>query len=225
MTEKNTIHDEALDWEASRLFMIEKSERRAWKITLCAIALTLLSWLIIMLIMPLKETIPYVVRVNNTTGIPDIVTALNDKQISHDDVMDKYWTATYVRARETYDWYTLKKDYNTVGLLSSARVGAEYAQLFTGDKALDKIFGNNVRALVEIVSVVPNGNRVATVRFIKHTKREGEEGEGESHAWVATVSYEYKNPSLMKESKRLVNPFGFQVMSYRVDPELVGDKE
>jgi type IV secretory pathway component VirB8 len=223
--DKKTLHDEALDWEASRTFMLEQSERRAWIITMGAIAVTFLSWLAIVLMMPLKESTPYVVRVDNTTGVPDIVTALHDKKIGYDDVMDKYWVATYVRARETYDWYTLQKDYNTVGLLSHSNVGAEYAKLFTGDKAIDKTFGNNVRALVDIISVVPNGKGVATVRFIKHTKRVDEEGEGEQHTWVATVSYEYENPSLMKESKRLVNPFGFQVLSYRVDPELVGDKE
>lgn len=222
-TTQNPHHEEALDWEASRTYMIEKSERRAWRITMMAIAIAVLSWLAIVLMMPLKESTPYVIRVNNTTGVPDIVTALHDKKIGYDDVMDKYWVATYIRARETYDWYTLQKDYNTVGLLSDVNVGAEYAKLFAGDKALDKTFGNHVLASVDIVSVVPNGKGVATVRFIKNTKHIGQEGEGDQKTWVATIAYEYKNPSLMNESNRLINPFGFQVLSYRVDPELVGD--
>jgi type IV secretion system protein VirB8 len=75
-----------------------------------------------------------------------------------------------------------------------------------------------------VLSVVPNGKGIATVRFIKHIKRVNQEGEGEIQHWVATISYEYRNPSKMKESLRLQNPFGFQVLSYRVDPELVGDK-
>lgn len=210
------------NWEASRTQAIEKSEQRAWYVTYGAVGVAVLSWLAIALMMPLKETIPYVIRVDNTTGVPDIVTALDSKGVRYDEVMDKYWLAQFVRARETYDWYTLQKDYNTVGLLASPTVGADYATLFEGPEALDKKFGKSVRATVEIVSVVPNGRGVGTVRFIKTTKRTDDDGPGTVTKWVATVAYEYRNPSLISESQRLVNPFGFQVLSYRQDPEMVG---
>ena len=164
-----------------------------------------------------------VIRVDNTTGVPDIVTAITDKAVTGDEVMDKYWLAQYVRARETYDWYTLQRDYNTVGLLSSANVGQGYAQLFEGKDALDKTYGKTVRATVEILSVVPTGKNTGTVRFIKTTKRVDQEGApGTVTKWVATVAYEYRSTALIKESARLVNPFGFQVLTYRVDPEMVG---
>lgn len=224
-SKEKTIYEEALDWEASRIYMVENSERRAWLIAFFAVSLSVISWVAIVFMMPLKETIPYVVRVDNVTGVPDIVTTLRDKKITYNDVMDKYWLATYVRSRETYDWYTLQKDYDTVGLLSSPNVGSEYAKLFAGDKALDKTFGNNTSATVEVVSVVPNGKGIATVRFIKHIKQVNQESDGETNSWVATIGYEYRNPSVMKESMRLVNPFGFQVVSYRVDPELVEGKK
>jgi type IV secretory pathway component VirB8 len=215
------IYKAALDWETSRIHTIEKSERRAWTIAFIAVAVTVLAWLSIVIMLPLKEKVPYVIRVNNATGVPDIITVLQDQKIKYDDVMDKYWLSQYVRAHETYDWYTLQKDYNAVGLLSSPQVGAEYAKLFQGEKALDKVFNNNIRTLVEIVSVVPNGKGIATVRFIKHSKQTNQQTEGESSNWVATISYEYRNPSVMKESIRLINPFGFQVLSYRVDPEVM----
>ncbi|EOA3865747.1 virB8 family protein [Shigella flexneri] len=214
--------DKAMDWEASRIQSIEKSEGRAWKVAGAAAGVAVLSWVAIALMMPLKESVPYVIRVDNTTGVPDIVTAMDVKGVGYDEVMDKYWMAQYVRARETYDWYTLQKDYNTVGLLSSQQVGASYAALFEGKEALDKKFGSSVRATVEIVSVVPNGRGTGTVRFIKTTKRVDDDGPGTVTKWVATVAYEYRNPSLISESQRLVNPFGFQVLSYRVDPEMIG---
>ncbi|HBN8448266.1 TPA: virB8 family protein [Pseudomonas aeruginosa] len=218
-----TIFDGAMDWEASRIQSIEKSERRAWKVAGAFGGGFVLSVLAITFMMPLKESVPYVIRVDNTTGVPDIVTALDTKGVGYDEVMDKYWMAQYVRARETYDWYTLQKDYNTVGLLSSANVGATYAALFEGKDALDKKYGSSVRATVEIVSVVPTGRGTGAVRFIKTTKRvDDPDGAGTVTKWVATVAYEYRNPSLIKESQRLVNPFGFQVLSYRVDPEMVG---
>jgi type IV secretory pathway component VirB8 len=216
------LHDKAMNWEASHILILEKSERRAWTIAMAATGVCVLSLLAIAFMMPLKEVAPFVIRVDNTTGVPDLVTLMNDKKVTGDEVMDKYWLAQYVRARETYDWYTLQKDYNTVGLLSSANVGKGYAELFQGKEALDKRYGASIRANVEIVSVVPSGAHTGTVRFIKTTKRVDEDGPGTSTKWVATVAFEYRNPSLIKESQRLINPFGFQVLSYRVDPEMVG---
>ena len=222
-TSEKTVFDAAIDWEASRVQTIEKSERRAWLVAMIAVGVSVLAIAAIAMMMPLKESVPYVIRVDNTTGVPDIVTAMTDKAVTGDEVMDKYWLAQYVRARETYDWYTLQRDYNTVGLLSSANVGTGYAQLFEGKDALDKQYGKTIRATVEILSVVPTGKNTGTVRFIKTTKRMDQEGSpGTVTKWVATVAYEYRNTALIKESARLVNPFGFQVLTYRVDPEMVG---
>lgn len=215
------LHESALSWEAARIHQIEKSERRAWTIagtaTVCVVALVIA----ISLMLPLKENTPYVIRVDDATGVPDIVTALDTQNIGFDEVMDKYWLAQFVQARETYDWYTLQKDYNTVGLLASNPVGQVYAQLFEGSDALDRKYGNRVRVTVEVVSVVPNGRGIGTVRFLKTTKRVDDPNSvGTVTKWVATVAYEYRNPSTLRESSRLINPFGFQVLSYRVDPEM-----
>lgn len=222
-TDEKPVFEQAINWESSRVLSVEKSERRAWRVAFASVGVAVLAIAAIAMMMPLKESVPYVIRVDNTTGVPDIVTAITDKAVTGDEVMDKYWLAHYVRARETYDWYTLQRDYNTVGLLSSANVGQGYAQLFEGKDALDKTYGKTVRATVEILSVVPTGKNTGTVRFIKTTKRVDQEGSpGTVTKWVATVAYEYRSTALIKESARLVNPFGFQVLTYRVDPEMVG---
>lgn len=224
-TEK-TAFDAAISWESSRVETFEKSERRAWLIAMLAVGVAVMAITSIVIMMPLKKSVPYVIRVDGTTGVPDIVTTITDKAVTGDEVMDKYWLAQYVRARETYDWYTLQNDYNTVGLLSAPNVGAAYAQLFDGKDALDKTYGKNISATVKIVSVVPTGKNTGTVRFIKTTKRADQESTpGTVTKWVATVAYEYRSTALIKESARLVNPFGFQVQTYRVDPEMVGNSQ
>lgn len=218
--------EQATDWETSRTQATEQSERRAWLVAAVAVGTAGFALAAICLMMPLKESVPYVIRVDNATGIPDIITTIKDKQVTGDDVMDKYWLAQYVRARETYDWYTLQHDYTMVGLLSSANIGKGYAQLFEGHDALDKQYGKTVRATVDILSVVPNGKNVGTVRFTKTMKRVDQEtAPGSVTQWVATISYEYLNTAHIKESARLINPFGFQVLSYRIDPEMVGQPQ
>ncbi|MDP4573446.1 type IV secretion system protein [Pseudomonas sp. LPH60] len=217
-----SVIETANDWEASRIESIEKSERRAWMVAAGFGACLILSVVALALLTPLKENTPYVLRVDNTTGIADIVTAMDEKDVGYNEVMDKFWMAQYVRARETYDWYSIQNDYNMVGLLSSQSVGAEYAALFEGKDALDKKYGSSVRATIKIISVTPNGRGTGTVRFIKTTKRVDDSGPGTSIKYIATVSYEYRNPSRLYESQRLINPFGWQARTYRVDPELPG---
>lgn len=215
------LFEEANEWESSKTEAIEKSERRAWLIVKSTLVLVTISWLTIGYLVQ-KQPEPFVIRVNETSGAVDIMTALNYKDVTGEDAMDKFWLNQYVLARETYDWYTLQNDYNKVGLLSSPNVGRAYAELFDGKNALDKKYGTNVKATVVVHSVVPSGDNVGTVRFTKTIKRVDEEGPGISTSWIATVAYEYNNPALMPESKRLINPYGFQVLSYRVDPEMVG---
>jgi type IV secretion system protein VirB8 len=108
-----------------------------------------------------------------------------------------------------------------VRLLSAPEVGRDYARLFEGPNALDKQYGQGTVVTVEIRSVVPHGNGQASVRFDKKIKaRDSGEAGARISTWVATVGYEYKKVSKMKEDERLKNPLGFQAMSYRVDSEI-----
>lgn len=211
---------EASSWDVSRTLIAERSERRAWIVAGVFGAAFMLLCSAVAMVLPLKETMPFVVRVDNATGVPDIVTAMQDQVVSGDDVMTKYWLAKYIVHRESYDWNTLQTDYDTTGLLSSAGVGAEYAELFSGEESLTAQYRDRVRAVIDVISVVPNSDNVGTVRFSKTTKRKTTNTVISSQQWVATIAFEYRNTERVTESIRLVNPFGFRVTSYRVDPEM-----
>lgn len=213
-------HQEAMSWETSRVLQLEKSERRAWTVAAVSAVTVLLSWLAIVFMMPLKEAVPYVIRVDNATGVPDIVTTLKEKSVAGDEVMDKFWVAKYVRAHETYDWYSLQEEYETVNLLSSPGVAADYNKRFEGEGALDKTFGNNVRVTVAVASIVLSGKGVATVRFTKRIRTLAD-GREDVSQWVATIGYEYRGTAKLRESVRLTNPFGFQALTFRLDEEVL----
>jgi len=214
--------DRAMNWDASRTLQLEKSTRRAWWVATAFGATTVLSVAAVAFIASQQEVQPFLYRVDEATGVPEIITLLDDVTVSGDEVQDKYWLAQYVRSRETYDWYTIEADYNRVGLMSARNVGADYAAQFVGDDALDKIWGDKVRANAEIVSVVPGDGSSATVRFRKTTERVNGAGSPDVTRWIATIGYTYDTSLSIRESMRLINPFGFRVTSYRVDPELVG---
>ena len=145
--------------------MAEKSEARAWLTAkiLGATNIALVAAIVIM--MPLKETLPYVIEVDKSTGMSTILSVANAEEIPVSEVMDKYW---YVQAREAYDYRTLENDYIKTRELSMPNVFEPYSRQFGTDKnSMEQTIGDTKRILVELLSVVPNGNGIATVRFRK----------------------------------------------------------
>lgn len=211
------------DWDISRTLLAERSERRAWLVAGAFGVAFLASCIAVFSMLPLKTTEPYVVRVDDATGVPTIVTAMEDQIVTGDDVMTKYWLSKYVTHRETYDWYTLQTDYDTTGMLSSDNVGSAYAEQFNGSDSLTERYSDRMRVNVKIVSVVPTNGNTGTVRFNQTTTRLTTNSVVDTKQWVATVAFEYRNTDRVDESVRLINPFGFRITSYRVDPEFIGN--
>ncbi len=220
---ENTVlfeDDKALDFEASLTLMSAKSEYRAWNITKGACALTLLSWTALVLLMPLKTEVPYVALVNEVTGYTQLLTTLSEETLTKQEALDAFWVGNYVRTRENYDWYTIQEGYDTTLLMSNANVAQEYAGIFEGDDALDVLWGKRIKAQVRLLSKPIIKNNIATVRFEKNIKSVEDNSEGQSTVWIATLAFNYKTEPQSDEA-RLKNPLGFEVVSYRLDPELM----
>ncbi len=161
---------------------------------------------------------PLVLRVDHATGAVEQVTALQS-EASYGEVVDAYWVNRYVLDRETYDWHTIQSTYDATALLSSPEVQREYQKLYDGAGARDKALGESVRISVTMRSIQPTGKGQAVARFAtRQTNANG--AEEPPRNWIATIAYAYVSAPMRAEDRR-VNPLGFQVTSYRVDPESV----
>lgn len=209
--------EETIEWEESKIDKLEKSKKVAYGVSFVFGLIAILSITTVVMLFPLKQTIPFLVRVDSSTGVPDLISRLDVVDVSYDDIQDKYWLAKYVLARESYDWYTLQKDYNTVGLLSTVESVLEYNNMFKGDNSIEKVYGKGTSIRVKILSVVPNGRGIGTIRY-QTTSKSNQLVRVENQ--VATIGYDYSKEFTLLESERLVNPFGFRVTSYRTDPEI-----
>ncbi|CAM2164775.1 Type IV secretion system protein virB8 [Burkholderia latens] len=201
----------------------ERSRKTAWIVAGVACFGCLLSFGTLMV--HIKETSrptpPFILRVDNATGTVDSVSVMKETQSSYGEVVDRYWLTQYVMHRESYDFQTIQADYDATGLMSTSDVAAEYAKVFSGDQARDKMLGDKARILVQIDSppIVNEPTSTATVRFTTVVHWKTGNRPDEVRHWVATVAYSYVDAP-MKPADRLINPLGFQVTSYRVDPEL-----
>lgn len=209
--------NEARSWETNRVVEIEKSKRTAWWIAGVSVFVAVIAVLGISVMGPLKKVEPYVIRVDNTTGIVDVVTALKDQQSNYDETMNKYFVQRYVRFRESYSHQLASDNYTNVGLMSSPAEQQRYYNYFNPknpDSPLN-VYQNYATVRINIKSTSFIKPDVALVRYIKEVERGGDKVV--SH-WAATVTFNYTKAST-KEKEREVNPLGFKVSEYRNDPE------
>lgn len=211
----------ALDYEASFRYLIEQSNKRAWLISFVAIFIASLSLIAVVLLTPLKTIEPYVIRVDNTTGMVDILTLLDEKEITQNEALDKYFISQYIKAREGYYYELLNQDYLLTQLMSSENVANEYRALYEGDNARDQVLKNSNEVSMQILSVVlgeSNGVKTSTIRANITTKNLSSRGTSQATK-VITLSYDYTLGKASEEN-RLLNPLGFKVLTYRIDNEV-----
>ncbi|WP_193067753.1 virB8 family protein [Halomonas sp. 3D7M] len=170
--------------------------------------------------MPLKSVEPYVIRTDNTSGYVEVATPLTgNRGISEQEAVTRHFVAQYVLARESYDWFMIRHNYDRVKALSSDRIFSAYDRVIRSENSALEILGEKKRAEVTITNITFVGD-VAQVRFNKKiTNVDGSSDYGvPARNWIATISYDYPNEE-KTYSERLLNPLNFKVVGYNVDPE------
>lgn len=221
----NNDEETALSYVASIRYLVEKSNKRAWLIAIISAIIALASICAIAYMTPLKQSVPYVIRVDNTTGMVDIITSVKDTEFSSNEALDKYFTSLYVKTREGYHYNLLTQDYTLTQILSSPQVAQDYVKIYEGANARQEILKNDNEVSIDINSVVLGESadiKTATIRFNATTSVLSNSGKNtvQTSAKVATLSYEYSPADLTTEDERLQNPLGFKVTTYRIDDEI-----
>lgn len=216
-----SIYKDSFDFETSVKYLIEQSNKKAWLIAIVSVFITLLSILAVLVLTPLKTVESYVIRVDNTTGMVDILTTLDEKQITQNEALDKHFIGQYIKAREGYFFDMLNQDYIFTQLLSSPEVAESYRAIYSGENSRDSRLGSFTKVEVNILSVVlgeSNGIKTATARInLKSTNKNSKEESLSTK--VITLSYKYLLNE-MQEKNRILNPLGFKVLTYRIDEEI-----
>lgn len=212
----------ALTYEASIRYLVEQSNKRAWLIAFLAVIILAIAVTAVCLLTPLKSVEPYVIRVDNTTGMVDIITSVNEETLTGNEALDKYFAGLYVKTREGYYFNMLQNDYTLTQILSAPNIAADYVSIYQGENPRQEILKNKVEVSVDIVSITLSnsaGSSVATIRF-NLVSKDLEHGNKTTKAKIVTMAYEYNPALLTKEEERIKNPLGFKVLTYRIDDEI-----
>lgn len=217
---------EATSWDADRATQQRRLLR--WSVMVagagwfCAVAaVTALA-----VLMPLKRVDPFVIRVDNSTGVVDVVPVYTG-EATLPEAVTRYFLAHYVATCERFDYATAESDYEECGAFHNAARNQQWYAKWNRANPNSPLNtfkdGTSIRADVSAVSFFERASGVsdlAQVRYLKATRPAGGAEEQTTH-WIATIQYAFGSPSSDAKVRRW-NPLGFKVIEFRTEPEVLG---
>ena len=215
---------EAVSWDADRSREARRSARRAWQTAAVGWSCALLSGLALVLLLPLKQVEPFVVRVDRSTGVVDIV-PMYGGGAPLEQTVTRYFLTHYVSVCERFNFATAESDYEECGAFHAAQRNQAWYALWNPNNPASPLNlhkdGSSVRVQVESVSFFQRASGVtdlAQVRYVKIERASTEAQERLTH-WIATIQYAYTRPSPEPRTRRW-NPLGFKILELTAEPEV-----
>ncbi|WP_336294543.1 virB8 family protein [Bartonella sp. CB169] len=210
---------EARSFDVDRIHGMRLRMKIAMALTVLFGLMTIALALAVAALTPLKTVEPFIIRVDNSTGIVDTVSALKESPNDYDEAITRYFAGKYVRARESFQSSEAEHNFRLISLLSSPQEQNRFAKWYAGNnpESPQNIY-HNMTATVTIKSISFLSKDLIQVRYYK-TIREPNGKESISH-WVSILNFSYINAHI-STTDRLINPLGFQISEYRSDPEVI----
>lgn len=204
------------NWYEERYDNITVQRNLLFLLLLILLCLSIVSIGVVAYVINTKRFDPFVIQIDDTTGIARVVNPLSSNVLSGNDALAQYFIKKYIIARETYnpvDFSTEAK--RVVRLLSSNSIYWDYRG-YLKNEAVDPTikYGqkNTTYLVVKSWSKQP-GNKYIMRFSINETA-----GAMKVFNKIAVVEFQYL-PMELTESDKDVNPVGFQVTGYRMDDD------
>lgn len=226
----NRYLDEAASWDADRTAQAQRSMRMAWCVAAGAGTCATLTVAALLSLMPLKRVEPFVIRVDDTSGVVDVVPVFQGG-VELPEAVTRYFLDHYVTVCERFNFATAESDYEECGAFHTAQRNQLWYQQWNRANPQSPLNryrdGTVIHAQVMSISFFTRGNGVddlAQVRYLKR-RRNAAGAEEERSQWIATLQYAYGEPSKDARTRRW-NPLAFKIIDFRPEREVpAGDSD
>jgi type IV secretion system protein VirB8 len=189
-------------------------------ITLLSLICTLVTVVMIAYMTPLKTVEPFVIQVDQKSGITQTIDPLTVKELTANEAVNNFFIVEYIRSRETYNINDLARNYNVVRIMSEpSRVYGDFTSRADPNNPQSNAarLGSVGTRTVQFKSITYLNPQLAQARILVEEKS----GTGYTQSnKIALIAFEYIKLSLTNE-ERYINPLGFRVTDYRVDEDVL----
>lgn len=210
---------EVKNWYSDRYQYVLVQRNILAFITLAALGAAAFLSVAISQMAPLKSVKPFVIQVDDKTGITQVVSDESKQELQANEVLKRYFVIKYVNFREGYDASFAQTAYNAVRLMSSRSVFDVYNEYMAAANPQSPVnlYSNKVTKTVKFMSVVFLEPDLAQARISVSYHGQGASGYKESQH-VVLVRFKFARLELTQD-ERDVNPLGFRVEAYQVVQE------
>ncbi|MBS1994666.1 MAG: hypothetical protein JSS86_00090 [Cyanobacteria bacterium SZAS LIN-2] len=219
--------EEARGWDADRRDEARRSIRRAWFVAAAGTVIAVLAVGALVGLTPLKRVEPFVVRVDSSTGVVDVVPAYRSEG-PIPELVTRFLLSSYVTSRERFALAVAESDYDTVAAYQTAPLNQSWVALWDKGNPESPLnaYRDGTTARVQVQSITflkraGGSEDLAQVRFVRAVRPGGTAQEQATH-YLATIQYGYGTPS-RDDRIRALNPLGFRILEYRREPEVVAE--
>ena len=207
------------DWSSDQRQAMATSRKVAWIVAIVATVIALVEAIALMLLTPLKTSVPYTLLVDRHTGYVQALDPIKTDKISPDKALTQSLIVQYVLARENFDFATIRDSYRKVWQWSAERARTDYTTAMQVNNPSSPLvtMPRGTTFETQIRSISPMANGTMLVRF-ERMRRDRTGRLQERRSWVAVLTYRFSDKSLSVDA-RFVNPLGFEVTEYRRSPE------
>lgn len=211
---------ETKNWYSDRYQYVAVQRNILAVISLLSLGGVLGSIAIIGYLTPLKSVEPFVIQVEEKTGITQVVNPLTASEISANEALKSYFVLNYIKARENYDIEYLQRNYELVRLMSSPEEWGTFFMSMQANNPESPInkYGRHTIRTIKVKSISYLDPNTAQVRLLI-TEDGKNRGTKQLHM-ISLIRFEFANLELTIE-ERYTNPLGFRVISYRIDEEII----
>ncbi len=200
-------------WYSNRYQIVVVQRNILLLFTLISMFSVAISVIFVKNVMSSKSLEPYVIEVEEKTGIATVVDQLTAQNFTGDQAIRKYFINAFIHAASGYDPKTYKQDADKVRLFSTPGIYSDFRSRINARE-----LGVDSHIDVRIKSVQTIDQNTVQVRIARQIVTK--EAEPQTKDEVITMHFYFSPEMNLTLEERLINPLGFQVSNYSIAEEV-----
>jgi type IV secretion system protein VirB8 len=213
MSDKESKKIKIKSWYSNRYQIVVVQRNILLIFTMLSIIAVAASVLFVKNMMSSKSLEPYVIEIDEKTGIATTVQQPSSTNYTANEVMKRYFVNKFIQSSMSYSPKTYKQDVEIVRLFSSPLIYNEFK------KRIDpNILGGNSTIETKIKSLLFKGPNELEIRVTREIQSPGTQDQVKNE--IIFMTFFFAPDISLSMEERLINPLGFQVIKFEIGEEV-----
>jgi type IV secretion system protein VirB8 len=213
MSETKKTKSKIKSWYSNRYQIVVVQRNILLLFTLISMFSVAVAVIFVKNVMSSKSLEPYVIEVEEKTGIATVVDQLTAQNFTGDQMIRKYFINAFIHAASGYEPKTYKQDVEKVRLFSVPGVYSDFRNRINARE-----LGPDSHIDVRIKSVQFTDGNNAQIRIMRQISDGSSDVKIKDE--IITFGFYFVPEMNLTMEERLINPLGFQVNKYMIADEV-----